>query len=42
MLGCSKKPKSILLLLGIKIQLTIPKIGVLAEKEPMKDEKKRF
>jgi hypothetical protein len=42
MLGCSKNPKSIFKLLSIKMQLTIPKIGILAEKEPTKDEKKRF
>jgi hypothetical protein len=29
-------------LLSIEIQLTIPKIGILAEKEPTKDEKKLF
>jgi hypothetical protein len=42
MLGCSKNPKSIFKLLSIKMQLTIPKIGILAEKEPTKDEKKRI
>jgi hypothetical protein len=42
MLGCSKKPKSIFLLLSIEIQFAIPKIDILAEKEPTKDEKKGF
>jgi hypothetical protein len=42
MLGCSKNQKSIFLLLSIEIQLTIPKIGILAEKEPTKARKLRF
>jgi hypothetical protein len=41
MLGCSKKTKSIFLLLSIEIQLTIPKIEILAKKKPAKDEKKK-
>jgi hypothetical protein len=36
----TKKPKSMFLLLSIEIQLTVTKIGILAEEEPTKDEKK--
>jgi hypothetical protein len=38
MLECSKNPKNIFKLLSIEMQLTIPKIGILAEREPTKDE----
>jgi hypothetical protein len=37
MLGCSKNLKSIFKL-SIEMQLSIPKIGILAEKETAKDE----
>jgi hypothetical protein len=40
MLGCSKNQKNIFKLLRIDIQLTISKIGILAEKEPTKAKKK--
>jgi hypothetical protein len=42
MLGCSKNQKNIFKLLRIDIQLTIPKIGILVEKEPTKAKKSDF